>query len=376
MRSEQTVPVRHSPWAITLGTVSGIPIRVHLTFGLLILWIALAEHNTKDALTEVLFFLSIFTCVLLHELGHALVARRFGVGTRDIVLYPFGGIASLTGRVTPWSELWIALAGPAVNLLIALAILPLLDWRGLATFEQTGSILVRLFAANIFLAVFNMIPAIPMDGGRVLRAVLALLKIRRATAISARLSQILSILLGIVGLYVNNPILVLIAVIVFTNSIQELMQERAQLGAVGYTLGDVMVAREHLLTFTHGMTVSEALNLALKSVQPSFPVLFGDEIMGVVSRDALLQEAATSTDEQYISGVMERNFSVVSPDERVIDFLNRAPQDEEGPVLVTANGHLLGMVYREKLFEFLYLHGIRRARAEQQSKDEKQDFGI
>jgi predicted transcriptional regulator len=98
--------------------------------------------------------------------------------------------------------------------------------------------------------------------------------------------------------------------------------------------------------------------------------------MGVVSRDLLLQEAATNTDEQYISGIMERAFSVVSPDERVIDFLNRASQDEEGPVLVTANGHLLGMVYREKLFEFLYLHGIRRARAEQQSKDEKQDFGI
>ncbi|NDC36611.1 MAG: site-2 protease family protein [Proteobacteria bacterium] len=381
--SEETVRVRHSPWAITLGTVSGIPVRVHATFALFLLYIASGETSTHDALTEVAFVLSLFTCVLLHELGHALTARRFGVGTRDIVLYPFGGIAALSGRVTPWAELWIALAGPMVNLVIAAALLPFLDLNrpfldlnGITALAQPMSILVRLLAANLFLALFNLIPAIPMDGGRVFRATLALLRVRRATAIAARLSQFLSILLGLLGLYIGNPILMIIAAVVFMNSLQELMHERAQLGAVGHTIADVMIERSQLQVLLHGMTLSEALAIALKSLQPAFPVLFGEQIMGVVSREDLLQEAALNTEEQYLSGLLQREYAVTSPQERIEDFLARSEQESGGPVLVVEGGELRGMVHREKLFEFLYLQGLRRSRAASHNSQEDAPVGF
>lgn len=363
MKSEQTVKIRHSPWSWTLGTVSGIPVRVHATFALFLLYVASGESSTHDALTEIFFVVAIFACVLLHELGHALTARRFGVGTRDIVLYPFGGIASLTGRVTPWSELWIALAGPAVNVAIASLVYPFLDGTGLDALEHPGSFTLRLFVANAFLAVFNMIPAIPMDGGRVFRALLALFKVRRATLIAARLSQMLSIALGLLGLYAGNPILLLIATVVFMNSVQELVNDRAQLGAAGHTISDVMIDSSQLQILNHGMTLSEALGVALKSLQPAFPVLFGQQIMGVVSRDELLHEAALNPEEQYLSGLMQREYITASPHERIEDFLARAEQISNEPIVVVEDGILRGLVYRERLFEFLYLQGLRRTKA-------------
>ena len=376
MKSEQTVRVQRSPWSLTMGSILGIPVRVHLTFPLFLLYIASGERSTHGALTEIAFVLAVFTCVLLHELGHALTARRFGVGKRDIVLYPFGGIASLTGRVTAWSELWIALAGPMVNVVIAFAIYPFLELPGMESLEQSHSFTLRLFATNLFLALFNMIPAIPMDGGRVFRAILALFKVRRATSIAARLSQGLSVALGLLGLYLGNPILMLIAVVVFMNAMQELLSERAHLGAAGHTIKDVMVERSQLQTLSHGMTVSEALGIALRSLQPTFPVLFGEQIMGVVTRDSLIQEAALNAEEQYISGIMQREFATATPSESVEELLARTEQDPHQPILVVEEGSLCGLVYREKLYEFLYLEGLKRSRESELDRQKDETFGV
>ena len=346
---------------MTIGVVAGIPLRVHASFALLLLWVGfVSEPGT--ALGEIIFVLCIFLCVLVHELGHAITAKRFGVRTRDITLYPIGGIASLLDQPKPWAELWIALAGPAVNVVIAAILLPFVTANGIAELEHSDGLLPRLFEANIFLAVFNMIPAFPMDGGRVLRAVLALLKVEGATIIASRLSQIFSILLGLFALYTKNPVLVIIATFVFMQAVQQVVHEKARLGAEGRTVSEVMTERSKLQILTHGMTLTEALDIALRSVQPAFPVLLEEQIMGVVARETILQEAALSEEEQYISGFMQRDFLQSTPEEHVDVLVARLERDDRDPVVVVSDGKLVGMVYRDKLFEFLYLHGLRRAR--------------
>ena len=183
----------NSPWSFQLLKVAGIPIRIHFTFLLLLLWIFLLGGQS---VSMVLFMVAIFGCVVLHEFGHALVAKRYGVQTRDITLYPIGGVAMLQGRPKPYQELWIALAGPAVNVVIAiiLMIVSLATKARPAAFTiimgPNSSLIDALYTSNLWLAGFNMIPAFPMDGGRVLRALLGLrLSEARATQIAGSIGQ-------------------------------------------------------------------------------------------------------------------------------------------------------------------------------------------
>jgi len=183
-------------WSWKLGEVAGIGIFVHVTFLMLVGWVALShwivERSLAAAVGGAIFILALFGCVVLHELGHALTAKRYGVRTRDITLYPIGGMARLE-RIpeVPQQEALIALAGPAVNVVIAAGLWLALSAAGgvtpLAELDVTkGPFLERLLLVNLFLAGFNLIPAFPMDGGRVLRALLATrLSYVRATELAA-----------------------------------------------------------------------------------------------------------------------------------------------------------------------------------------------
>src|SRR5688572_28514191 len=210
-----------------LGRIAGIKVFVHWTFFLLIGWIfamhLMTGRGVASAAMGVVFILVLFACVLLHELGHALAARRYGIATRDITLLPIGGVARLE-RIprNPTHELVVALAGPAVNVVIAFLIfvgLLAVNRGPISTqfLELQGGFFVQLLAVNIFLVLFNMIPAFPMDGGRVLRALLARrLHYARATAFAARVGQVIAVVLGVLGLFVlGNPMLLLVALFVF-----------------------------------------------------------------------------------------------------------------------------------------------------------------
>lgn len=213
----------------TILKISGIPIRIHWTFFLFLIWIIFSSENgISDGFSEALFIISIFVCVLLHELGHALTARRFGIGTQDITLYPIGGVALLNREAEPRQEFFIAIAGPLVNVAIAFLVYPLLstvngEYSLLYVSEAPLSFYDRLFIVNIVLVIFNMIPAYPMDGGRVVRALLGLfLPHDQATTISARLGQICSLGLGALGLYTGNFILMIISMFIFSMASREL----------------------------------------------------------------------------------------------------------------------------------------------------------
>lgn len=218
-------------WSYRLGRIAGIDVNIHATFALLIAWILLthwlAGQTFNAAIGGLAFVTAIFGCVLLHELGHALAARRFGIGTRDITLLPIGGVARLERMPEkPIQELWVALAGPAVNVAIAAALYAwLLLTHQLVPLSQlgvaTGPFVERLLIVNMLLIVFNMIPAFPMDGGRCVRALLALrLEYAKATRIAAGLGQVIAVGFVVLGLF-SNPFLLLIGVFVWIGAAQE-----------------------------------------------------------------------------------------------------------------------------------------------------------
>lgn len=362
----RTRPSRtESSWAFRVASVSGIPIRIHFTFLLVLLWVGMSTyHNPNDLVRTLALVLGIFACVILHELGHALVAKHFGVETRDITLYPIGGVAMLQGRnPKPKEEFWIALAGPAVNVVIAIAL-------GVYIFGTKGSLphvgveisetdlLAGLFAANVILPVFNMIPAFPMDGGRVLRAVLAMsMNEERATRIAGAIGQLLAIAIGFIGVMVGSLSLMLIAFFVYLGAGQEVSSMAGKTMVYGHQMADAMLT--HFSTLQSGQTLEGASKTLLESSQQDFPVVLGDQVLGVLTRDALIRGLASEGPTAYVSGHMIRNFKSAEPTTPLQTALESFSQGDGSPILVIDDGNLIGMVTRENFGEFLMLEHVR-----------------
>ena len=347
--------------------------RIHATFFLLLLYVAFIDTGGGgDALQRTAFVVGIFACVLLHELGHALTASLYNINTRDIVLYPFGGVATLLAEGKPKEEFFIALAGPMVNLVLAIACGSIAGFELSSSIDSLEGLLGHICIANLFLALFNLIPALPMDGGRVLRALLTLMGVRSATAIAARLSQVICVLMGFVAIMTGNVILMLISFIVFSHAVQEHMRERTRGAAAGYKVRDVMTEATLLQTFTHGITISQALKVALKSLQTAFPVLHGGEIIGVIDRDTLLEVGALDAEESYISGHMSREFFSVLPGEDLNAVLEKYSQAGLDNLLVIENGKLVGLLVKEKVIEYLLVQELRK-KSQAEARNEQQD---
>lgn len=230
-----------------LGSLAGISVNVHFTFLMLLGFVGfsrlLGGAGLGAAVAEVLFLASLFGVVVLHELGHALTARRYGIGTRDITLLPIGGIARLERMPTkPTQEMVIALAGPAVNVVLALGL-----WFLAPLIRPTvfAPLLFRLIAINVGLAVFNLLPAFPMDGGRVLRAFLAArMPYLRATHVAVSAGKAMAVLFGIAGLMLN-PMLIFIAMFVWFAGSSEELQARYRHAQTQSPFGDLFGQRAY-----------------------------------------------------------------------------------------------------------------------------------
>jgi len=335
---------------------------VHFTLLLFLLWIAL---TSASGIQSVGLVLSIFACVMLHELGHALVARRFGIETRDITLYPIGGIAMLTARPRPRQELWIALAGPAVNIAIAaiLFVFTAITSSGLPKFSEMvngDSFLGVLLLANLSLALFNMIPAFPMDGGRVLRAYLGLrMPETNATYIAGVVGQGLAILFGICGLFLGSPILMLIAFFVFVGAGQEVSLSRTRSFLQGRPLRDAMQTRFRSLE--GGDSLEKAAQALLSGSQHDFPVRTGESVIGILTREDIARGLAEEGPTGYVAGHMRREVKTAHPNvplEMAMDMFSR---EDLTPIVVIEDDEVLGIVTAENLGEFVMLEHARRA---------------
>ncbi|MDF3064765.1 MAG: hypothetical protein K0R38_366 [Polyangiaceae bacterium] len=352
---------------------------MHFTFALLVA--AFASHlgekaGARGAVFGILLVLSLFACVVLHELGHALVAQRFGVAVREIVLLPIGGVARLLSEPKkPLHELCIALSGPLVNVVLALAAfaalggrVPALDWNAIQTraiaAPSVESVLVVLLYGNVMLAVFNMLPALPMDGGRVLRASLAFVFGQvRATNIAAGLAQLLAVGLAIYG-FQYNPLLLILALLVFMGAAQERATTRTNVLLAELRAGEV--CDPHATTFAPGDSVGLAIDQTLRSAQAHFLVTHGAEPIGTLSRDDLIAFAGRIGVQAPIAGITRRAAVSVPPD-LPLSEVRRLLQEKGGaPVIVRSEDAVLGVIGLEdvsriaSLTDHLARGGVRR----------------
>jgi len=360
-------------WAWRIGRFFGIDVSIHATFWLLLVFVGwshwLQTQTAAGVIEGVAFVLTIFLCVLLHEYGHALTARRYGIGTKDIILLPIGGVARLEKIPDkPIQEFWVALAGPAVNVVIAAALLGwLMVSRTLAPAEQVtvtgGPFLERLLVTNVFLVVFNLLPAFPMDGGRVLRALLAMkLDYVRATRIAALLGQAVAVVFGIIGLF-SNPLLILVAVFVWVGASQEAaaVQMRSAIGGVPVSLAMVREFR----TLAPSDDLARAVQLILTGSQHDFPVVAGDQVTGILSRDALLLALAQQPQHTPVDRVMTREFVTADAQEPLEAAVQRLQGTPCHTMPVLHHGKLVGLITAENIGEFVMIQAALHQRGAQ-----------
>ena len=350
-------------WQWKLGTFAGIDVFVHATFLLLIGWIGYShwlQYGTAAKVVEgILFILALFLCVVLHEYGHALTARRYGIKTRDITLYPIGGVARLERLPDkPIEELWVALMGPAVNVVIAaLLFVYLYLTSGLVPMTDltvaSGSFLARLMAVNVSLVLFNLIPAFPMDGGRVLRALLAMrMDYVRATQIAANIGQGLAFLLGLFGLF-NNPFLLFIAFFVWIGASQEASMVQMRNTISGIPVTQAMQTRFDTLSPTDRL--DRVVNLILAGSQQDFPVVEDGQFIGVLTRDDFIKALSQKGQDTPVTDVIRRNVPSVDSHEMVEMALMRLQESGAKTLPVMHSGRFVGLITSENITEFLMI---------------------
>jgi Zn-dependent protease len=350
-------------WSFRIATIAGTQVRIHLTFLMLIGWVGLSFFLRDGALAAaygVGFFLALFLCVLLHEFGHVFAARRYGIATPDITLLPIGGIARLSRMPrTPSHELVVALAGPAVNVLIAgllyvVVQVPANPSHELLQFKSFGDMLFSLMVINIWLVVFNMIPAFPMDGGRVLRAILAMtLPYGRATVAASVIGQVIAGAGAILALMVWNPLLFLIAIFIFLAARAESSAVTTQEALQDLPLERAMIT--NFRTLDEGSTLRDAVDALLAGSQHDFPVLDGGkQLVGILTRSGLIAALASHGPHHAVSEVMVRDAPSVPLQTTLRDafqLLQQSPS-EVLPVLGLGD-EVAGLLSTENISELL-----------------------
>ncbi len=361
-------------WAWKIGRVAGINVYMHATFLLLILFVLFVNwdngRNLAATLVAVLFILVVFACVVLHELGHALTARRYGVRTKDIILLPIGGVARLERMPEkPREELWVALAGPAVNVVIAAALLVLLVAAGVSIHWNDfrwsgGNFLENLMVVNVWLVGFNLIPAFPMDGGRVLRALLATrMEYTRATQMAAHVGQALALVFGFVGLF-SDPFLLFIALFVWMGAEAEASMTLIRTSVGGIPVQQVMLT--DFQTLLPDDTLEQAVQHVLGGWQQDFPVVFGDHILGVLTREDLLKALAQDGSNALVRTAMRREFETADSHEMLEHALARMHNCRCRSLPVQHEGRLVGMLNADNVGQFMMIQSaLRRNRGVQ-----------
>jgi len=358
-------------WSWKIGEFAGIGVYMHATFLLLIGWVALSHwlrgHSLESTLAGVGFVLALFACVVMHEFGHALTARKYGIKTRDITLLPIGGVARLERMPDePMQELWVALAGPAVNIVIAFALYAwLAATGGLVPIDSLsvtdGSFLERLMMVNVFLVLFNILPAFPMDGGRVLRALLATrMEYTAATHIAATIGQGMAFIFGFMGFF-TNPFLLFIALFVWIGAAQE-----ASVTQMKSALSGIPIARAMITDFRSlnvGDSLGRAIELILAGSQQDFPVEDNGKVVGILTRDRLLQALAREGKDLPVSEVMERDFQEVEASEMLETGFRRLQNCQCRTLPVTRSGRLAGLVTMDNLGEFMMIQSALKLAA-------------
>jgi Zn-dependent protease len=357
-------------WSVKIARIAGTEIRLHITFLIFLAWIGFVYYQAggpEAAVRGAVFMILLFLSVLLHELGHVVIARHYGIHTPDITLLPIGGVARLRRMPTkPIQEIAVALAGPAVNVLIAV-LLVLLTPASMTLRELLSpaggaqSMLTRLATVNVWLVLFNLIPAFPMDGGRVLRALIAIkIPYPRATHIAAGIGQGFAFLFGFLGL-LGNPMLIFIALFLYLGASQEAAVAGLRDVSEWLSVSDAMVTEFSVLS--SDSTVADAVGALLRTSQHEFPVVDGaGQPLGILTRDDMIRALQTRGPDVPVRDVMRRDLPVI-PQNASLEDAFESMQESDSPALpvVDSRRRLTGILTVENVGELMMIRSVAPA---------------
>ncbi|MBL8954400.1 MAG: site-2 protease family protein [Myxococcaceae bacterium] len=354
--------------SLRLARVFGIDIKVHVSFALILAFGAM-QWGSAFGLRGVAFGLFsttlLFSCVLLHELGHSLTAKAYGIPVKEITLWPFGGVAQLGAKPkTPTEELLISLAGPAVNVVLAGAFF-LIGWLGLGaeglkaamldigqTSPTVVTLLGLLLGSNVILAVFNLIPALPMDGGRVLRALLSYrLGHGKATGIAATVARVIAVAMFAGAIAFGHVMLGIISVVVFFGASREAADSKAGESLSGVRAG--VAVNPHALVLAPSTSVGDAVKAMVNSGQSAFAVMHYGRLLGVVAREALIKVAGVEGPAAYVAGAMQRHFPMIDAQASLEDARQKMNEAVSPYIVVSDGERYLGLVTEIELTRHL-----------------------
>lgn len=351
-------------WSLAIGRISGIKVFIHWTFLILIAWITFISFSRGKNINETLwttgFYLTLFFCVFLHELGHALAAKKYNIKTRDITILPIGGLARLESMPQiPRQELWVAIAGPLVNVAIAaiLAVPVFLGDDGTERFSivsiNADNFLSQVLIANIVLFLFNLIPAFPMDGGRILRALLAMRMPRpKATKIAASIGQFLAIGFVLVGFFNGNFMLIFIGLFIYLGAQSESGYTEAVSSLEGYSVRDIVM--KDFKTLDKNEPLSEAVRMLLNGQSRDFLIMDNNEVVGTLNRNEMIKGLSAMGSNTPVETIMNTNIRYVNVESSLEEVIPLTQQKETTFFPVRdENNKLVGVIDSENIMEFM-----------------------
>lgn len=356
-------------WSLYIGKLFGIKIFIHWTFLLLIGWISFLDYSrSKDVfqvLISVVFIISVFVCIILHEIGHALIAQYFHYKTKDITLLPIGGMARMDELPEkPKEELLVSIAGPVVNLLIAAIIYPLIHWFSdipsffTTLFVSGENFLYNLFIVNIGLALFNMLPAFPMDGGRIFRAGLSFFMDRlTATNIAVKTGQVMAVLFFFIGIF-YNPILTVISILIFLFAQTENDAVRGKYILSNYAVRDVMSKDIHSLSPND--TISDAMKSVLERNADHFLILENNKVIGTIDKKQILKALNTGGIDSIVRLYMNNRVLFFNADTAMDKVYSELYFSENAIFPVIENDLLVGIIDVNTIDEFIVLKNAKK----------------
>jgi len=348
--------------SLFIGKVAGIKLFMHWTFPVIIFWIVFTNLsrglNAEQVTWSVVFILALFVCVILHELGHALAAKRYHIQTKDITLYPIGGVARLEKMPErPLHELVVALAGPAVNLAIVITLFIFLRLTKLPTdfsvitHVTADNFLLSLAIINLWLAIFNLIPAFPMDGDRVLRALLSL-RLNRilATKIAASIGQALAIGFVFIGFF-NNPFLIFIGLFIFLGAMAEYEQVKTESALKGHTVEEITM--KDIPVLKRDDTIEKAVELLLNGQAKNFLIMENEKPFGTLGRDGIIKALREHTKEALVEVAADKNLFFIDISEPLENALLLIQIHKYPLLIVTKDNQLYGVIDLENILEYI-----------------------
>jgi len=352
-------------WSFRIGSLFGIPIKVHFTFILLLIFIALSPRKDAGTLTGligVITVILIFACVLIHELVHSIIAKALKIDVKDIILLPIGGVSSIKDlSKDPNNEIWIAIGGPIISGVLSFIfyfMAKVITPHSSMDFAH-GNLLVTLFWVNLILALFNIIPAFPMDGGRVLRGILARkMDHLRATRIAVSIGRYFAILLFFVGIFYNWW-MALIAVFLYLGGESEARMEQMQLSLANVPVKKAMIT--NIMAFPSNLTIKNAIEQIYHTSQVDFPVVKRGVVEGIVSRDRLVSAVKEKKEGLYVKDIMEKDFIAFNENTPLSEVFKDMVENSISSAPIISGNRIIGMITLDQIAKYKMLKQVKNS---------------